>query len=253
MLELINQATGPSPSSVVYVCHADQRPVGMIAAVQKLTLAANIYVDCVDTVGELLQKVGRGLIDPDLIIIDHSLLTTPNPHSSVFDIINTLNTLLKYQRSEPVIGPTKPSFVAVGIDDQVATQVIRELLTISTISRIYPSGPVHTLVDKVTAIQELLRGIRHMPAPIKDRIVHRAKQVSKQPIETIALTPRQQQIFDLVTTRGASNKTIANTLHITDSTVKLHMTAILKKCGVRTRTQLAVFTKQPNVPISLLK
>jgi len=56
----------------------------------------------------------------------------------------------------------------------------------------------------------------------------------------IRLTPRQQQIFKLVSTRGVSNKVIAKTLKISESTVKAHVSAILKAYGVRNRTQLAV-------------
>lgn len=58
----------------------------------------------------------------------------------------------------------------------------------------------------------------------------------------LLLTDRQQQVFDLIATRGLSNKQIAKSLHISESTVKLHITEIFKKHGVRTRTQLAVFS-----------
>ena len=59
----------------------------------------------------------------------------------------------------------------------------------------------------------------------------------------ITLTPRQQQILDIIVTRGVSNKNFARMLHISESTVKLHMSSILKKFGVRNRTQLALFAK----------
>lgn len=60
---------------------------------------------------------------------------------------------------------------------------------------------------------------------------------------TIILTPRQRQILDIVVTRGVSNKNIARMLHISESTVKLHMSSILKKYGVRNRTQLVLFAR----------
>jgi DNA-binding NarL/FixJ family response regulator len=59
----------------------------------------------------------------------------------------------------------------------------------------------------------------------------------------IILTPRQRQILDIVVTRGVSNKNIARMLHISESTVKLHMSSILKKFGLRNRTQLALFAR----------
>ena len=57
----------------------------------------------------------------------------------------------------------------------------------------------------------------------------------------IPLTPRQDQILTLLLQRGASNKTIGNLLDITESTVKVHISKILRKYGARNRTQLIVF------------
>jgi DNA-binding CsgD family transcriptional regulator len=51
------------------------------------------------------------------------------------------------------------------------------------------------------------------------------------------LTKRQAEILQWIK-RGATNKQIANRLGISVSTVKLHMTAILKTYGARNRQQL---------------
>jgi len=59
----------------------------------------------------------------------------------------------------------------------------------------------------------------------------------------IPLTPRQDQILTLLLQRGASNKTIGNMLDIGESTVKVHISNILRKYGARNRTQLIVFIK----------
>ena len=67
----------------------------------------------------------------------------------------------------------------------------------------------------------------------------------------ITLTPRQRQILEIVATRGISNKNIARMLHISESTVKLHMSGILKKFGLRNRTQLALFARDHALKSSL--
>ena len=59
----------------------------------------------------------------------------------------------------------------------------------------------------------------------------------------MALTARQQQVLQLVCQRGSSNKAIAKILNISENTVKVHMSAIMGIYGVRSRTQLAIFTK----------
>lgn len=53
------------------------------------------------------------------------------------------------------------------------------------------------------------------------------------------LSPREMEILELVA-QGSSNKEIALLLHISQQTVKNHMTAILRKLQVEDRTQAAI-------------
>ena len=53
------------------------------------------------------------------------------------------------------------------------------------------------------------------------------------------LTPRELEILECVAD-GYSNKMIARALEITDGTVKLHVKAILRKLGMRSRVEAAV-------------
>lgn len=54
------------------------------------------------------------------------------------------------------------------------------------------------------------------------------------------LTPREQEILRYLA-EGRSNKVIAKHLGISDGTVKLHVKAILRKLGVHSRVEAAVF------------
>ena len=56
----------------------------------------------------------------------------------------------------------------------------------------------------------------------------------------LLLTPRQSQVLKLICHRGLSNKAIGNILKISESTVKIHTSAILKRYGVKNRTQLVL-------------
>ena len=53
------------------------------------------------------------------------------------------------------------------------------------------------------------------------------------------LTPRQKEVLEEVC-NGMSNKEIARHIGMAESTVKLHLTEIFKKFGVKTRTQLII-------------
>ena len=53
------------------------------------------------------------------------------------------------------------------------------------------------------------------------------------------LTPRQTEIFDALS-RGRNAKYIMQRLYLSEGTVRNHISAILQKCGLRNRTQIAI-------------
>jgi two-component system nitrate/nitrite response regulator NarL len=85
-----------------------------------------------------------------------------------------------------------------------------------------------------------INGIPYWPKHIISRLPGNIKKTSTD--NPVSLTTRQEQVFRMITERGSSNKVIAKALGITESTVKLHVTEIFKKYGVKSRTQLAVFS-----------
>jgi two-component system nitrate/nitrite response regulator NarL len=67
-----------------------------------------------------------------------------------------------------------------------------------------------------------------------------AKRETRRPAAPFAeLTPRELEILEGVAD-GMSNKMIGRALDITDGTVKLHVKAILRKLGMRSRVEAAV-------------
>lgn len=60
---------------------------------------------------------------------------------------------------------------------------------------------------------------------------------------TASLSPREQDILREVS-RGASNKEIARTLGIAETTVKIHVQHILRKLGLSSRVQAAVWASE---------
>ncbi len=57
------------------------------------------------------------------------------------------------------------------------------------------------------------------------------------------LTPRQREVLRLIAA-GMTNKSIAQQLDVTENTVKVHITSILKTLGVSNRTQAVITAQQ---------
>ena len=65
--------------------------------------------------------------------------------------------------------------------------------------------------------------------------------VEKRPDQQqVNLTPRESEIIILLA-RGESNKSIARTLDLAESTVKIHVQGILRKLNITSRVQAAVY------------
>jgi two-component system nitrate/nitrite response regulator NarL len=94
---------------------------------------------------------------------------------------------------------------------------------------------------------DMLEGMRRGEAPISGVMAAKILQEFKQPDRTTTgqpesmdeLTPREIEVLEQVVA-GATNQEIAETLHITKNTVKIHLRNILEKLHVQNRIQAAV-------------
>jgi DNA-binding CsgD family transcriptional regulator len=141
-----------------------------------------------------------------------------------------LETMMKYS------GRTIKPNVGVGIEITTPAAVIKELQK-HKILAIVPSALTFGAEYTNTAIKHMLASEPYWPKDIISKLPGSKKSSNKS---NVHLTDRQTQVFDLIAARGLSNKQIARTLNISESTVKIHVSAIMKVLCVRNRTQLAL-------------
>jgi len=84
------------------------------------------------------------------------------------------------------------------------------------------------------AIRAAARGESLLPSAVVDKMV--AHLVEPKASQSAKLSEREQEVL-AVLIQGATNKEIALKLHITERTVKAHVTNILNKLGVSSRTE----------------
>lgn len=88
-----------------------------------------------------------------------------------------------------------------------------------------------------TALPDLFRKLGAAPS------AHTAEQkISHDPLLS-QLTPKEREVARLVSA-GANNKSIAQHLRVSDVTIKTHLSAIFRKLGVSSRTQMAVLLSE---------
>lgn len=158
-------------------------------------------------------------------------------HNSVtiYEFFSMLETLIKVSLD------TKKIPIAVIIEKTTPLSLIKELQK-TNVMGIIPSSTTFGLDDTFKALEALTNRIPYWPKHILEQLPGAVKKTVTK--NTITLTDRQIQVVNLITERGLTNKKIAKALNITESTVKIHVSAILKAYGVRTRTQLVVMSQK---------
>ncbi|MCI9882148.1 MULTISPECIES: response regulator [Methylobacterium] len=132
--------------------------------------------------------------------------------------------------------PRVPILVVSGLEDP---RIIREALDHGA------AGFVPKAVDKATltrAIADVLAGGLSVPAKLPNATLA-PSSARKAPIaERVAsLTPQQVRVLAMIR-QGKLNKQIAHELQVGDSTVKAHVSEILRKLDVISRTQIVIET-----------
>ena len=80
---------------------------------------------------------------------------------------------------------------------------------------------------------KLFKGIRDMKAPLPGR------RAADEP-----LTSRQDEVLDLIG-EGKSDEEIAETLHLTEATIRSHVHHIIRRLGVKNRAQAVAYVNRP--------
>ncbi|XVN15883.1 response regulator transcription factor [Pseudomonas corrugata] len=157
--------------------------------------------------------------DLDLILLD---LNMPGMHG--------LNGLINLRNEAPTI----PVVIVSAEQDK---QIVLQAITYGAVGFITKSSPRSQMTD---AIEQILNGNVLPPDIIrtqKNPVGRRLNETPAFPPELLqALTRKQLLVLERMT-KGESNKQIAYTLDIAETTVKAHVSAILRKLNVHNRVQ----------------
>lgn len=162
--------------------------------------------------------------------LDLILLEINMPNSRGLSALIDLNTHVK-------------EIPIVIISSETNRQIILQTITYGAIGFIAKSS---SRKEINYAVRQILTGKVYLPADIF-RTTHKQFVAIQQknnnpkisPELLFSLTKKQLQVLEAMS-QGHSNKEIAYNLNISETTVKSHVSAILKKLGVNNRTQAVI-------------
>ena len=153
--------------------------------------------------------------DLDLVLLDYHL---PD--------MNGLDALDIFARKHPEL----PIIVLSG---SVNPRVVRQVMNKGAAAFLTKSG----MSDELLAVTRLvLAGDVYMPPEVMAAMADQPEVELQAGQSAPQFTPRQEEVLYLLLD-GYANKEIGRMLSLSDETVKNHVTAILRRFGVTTRTQ----------------
>jgi DNA-binding NarL/FixJ family response regulator len=148
-----------------------------------------------------------------------------------------------------LIRGTRPQLPVVVVSAMDDTQTIQSALAFGAQGFISKSADAAQIG---AAVQAILAGEVSTPPGFRPHTTSAAAQDLEAARRIAELTPQQFRVLGMLCS-GLLNKQIAYELGVSEATVKAHMTAILRKLGVSTRTQAALLVGRLSLDQALVK
>jgi two-component system, NarL family, nitrate/nitrite response regulator NarL len=201
-------------------------------------LAGDDTLQVVGEAGDAAEAVRKAqALQPDLVLLDNHLPGATG--------IQALGDLREAAPAARIV------LLTVSEDEQDLQQALRggaHGYLLKTIDGDVLAQSIHRVIRGEPVVSPELTG--KLVAALQATVAPGTSPAPSMPADAgPALSPREQEVLRQVA-RGASNKEIARSLDIAETTVKIHVQHILRKLGVSSRVQAAVAVTSGEVRVS---
>ena len=206
---------------VLHIMLVDQRALSRNCAVAGLSEAEDLLVTACSTLDDWAETA-----TPDLLLIHNAMNTEKALMGQIRDALQRwpavpILTLIKLDESSQILGSIRHGVLGLITSETTLVAMINAIRMITSGFAVFPQQAIDVLRQALNGVGDLSLVSEH----------------TGDSIRFPTLTPRQREVLELLAL-GSSNKVIAQTLGLSESTVKVHIKGIMEKARVSNRTQI---------------
>ena len=165
----------------------------------------------------------------DVRIVGEASSPTDSSELSEADVVLLANEELLEEASFAVAEDGTQALVLISEEDHAVSRL--RSMQLRGWGVVPPDAPPEELAAAVAVAGQ---GLIVLPKAVTERLLHEPAASAEELSET--LTAREREVLDLLG-RGLSNKLIGRELHISEHTVKFHISSLYAKLGVNNRAE----------------
>ena len=181
-----------------------------------------ICYDAVETINRANQ------LKPDIILLDEEI-----EGGDCGEVAQRISDLHPEIKIIIIIKPYKNVSISTSFKARAKAYIDKDITYAELESCIHHVAKGGVVVISPQVAQRLLEQVAYFEGSVSSRVEY-----------DVGLSKREKEVLTLLAQRGTSNKGIAEALHITENTVKAHLSSILEKMQVRNRQQAAILARE---------
>ena len=201
---------------------------GLSLLIEKRSAGIQVLTICYDAI-EIINKANQ--LKPDVILLDEEI-----EGGDCGELAQRINELHPEINIIIVIKPYKNISLSTSFKARAKAYIDKDITYQELESCIHYVAKGGVVVISPLVAQKLLEQVAYYGNTMSTRVEY-----------DVGLSKREKEVLTLLAQKGTSNKGIAEALHITENTVKAHLSSILEKMQVRNRQQAAILARERGI------